>query len=169
MLDGQFISVSLQEKTLDRLALKRLYTNAMSSRPVIPQISAGLDYMDYNKKYASISWYMAVLGRIVQHDRWLLRAAAHLRTLLRSFGRGRFLVCAFFWTNANDGDTFQRFCRLRKEFQQSFEKIARDTYNTIHRFDITKLRNMARFIGHLLFTDAISWEVSCLIIGPVLQ
>ena len=54
---------------------------------------------------------------------------------------------------------FQRFCRLRKEFQECFEKVARDTYNTIHRFDITKLRNMARFIAHLLFTDAISWDV----------
>jgi len=53
----------------------------------------------------------------------------------------------------------ERFCRLRKEFQECFEKVARDTYNTIHRFDITKLRNMARFIAHLLFTDAISWDV----------
>uniref|UniRef100_A0A914WI86 Lethal protein 858 n=1 Tax=Plectus sambesii TaxID=2011161 RepID=A0A914WI86_9BILA len=53
----------------------------------------------------------------------------------------------------------ERFCRLRREFQESFEKIARDTYNTIHRFDITKLRNMARFIGHLLFSDAITWDV----------
>jgi pre-mRNA-splicing factor CWC22 len=53
----------------------------------------------------------------------------------------------------------ERFCRLRKEFQDCFERTARDTYNTIHRFEITKLRNMARLIAHLLFTDAISWEV----------
>lgn len=56
----------------------------------------------------------------------------------------------------------ERFCRLRKEFQQAFEQIARDTYNTIHRFDITKLRNMARFVAHLLCTDAISWNVRIL-------
>ncbi|VDO44764.1 unnamed protein product, partial [Haemonchus placei] len=53
----------------------------------------------------------------------------------------------------------ERFCRLRKEYQITFEKIACDTYATIHRFDITKLRNMARLISHLLFTDAISWTI----------
>lgn len=53
----------------------------------------------------------------------------------------------------------ERFCRLRKEFQESFEQIARDTYNAIHRFDHTKLQNMAKFGAHLLATDAISWEV----------
>uniref|UniRef100_A0A0K0DD65 Lethal protein 858 n=1 Tax=Angiostrongylus cantonensis TaxID=6313 RepID=A0A0K0DD65_ANGCA len=51
----------------------------------------------------------------------------------------------------------ERFCRLRKEYQMTFERIACDTYATIHRFDITKLRNMARLISHLLFTDAINW------------
>ncbi|KAK6046762.1 MIF4G domain protein [Cooperia oncophora] len=49
-------------------------------------------------------------------------------------------------------------CRLA-EYQMTFEKIACDTYATIHRFDITKLRNMARLISHLLFTDAISWTI----------
>ncbi|EPB74999.1 MIF4G domain protein [Ancylostoma ceylanicum] len=53
----------------------------------------------------------------------------------------------------------ERFCRLRKEYQETFEKIACDTYATIHRFDITKLRNMARLVSHLLFTDAISWTI----------
>lgn len=54
----------------------------------------------------------------------------------------------------------ERFCRLRKEFQEAFERIARDTYNTIHRFEYNKLRNMACLVAHLLSTDAISWNVS---------
>lgn len=54
----------------------------------------------------------------------------------------------------------ERFCRLRKEFQEAFERIARDTYNTIHRFEYNKLRNMACLVAHLLSTDAISWDVS---------
>jgi pre-mRNA-splicing factor CWC22 len=54
----------------------------------------------------------------------------------------------------------ERFCRLRLEFQQCFEKVARDTYNTIHRFDIKKIRIMAQLIAHLLTTDAIDWAVS---------
>uniref|UniRef100_A0A915PCQ5 Lethal protein 858 n=1 Tax=Setaria digitata TaxID=48799 RepID=A0A915PCQ5_9BILA len=53
----------------------------------------------------------------------------------------------------------ERFCRLRKEFQEAFERIARDTYNTIHRFEYNKLRNMACLVAHLLSTDAISWDV----------
>jgi pre-mRNA-splicing factor CWC22 len=53
----------------------------------------------------------------------------------------------------------ERFCRLRKEFQDTFEQIARDTYNAIHRFDHTKLQNMAKLMAHLLCKDAISWEV----------
>ena len=54
----------------------------------------------------------------------------------------------------------ERFCRLKKEFQDTFEQVARDTYATVHRFEITKLRNIARLISHLLFTDAISWMVA---------
>ncbi|PAV62982.1 hypothetical protein WR25_03874 [Diploscapter pachys] len=53
----------------------------------------------------------------------------------------------------------ERFCRLKKEFQDTFEQTAKDTYSTIHRFDITKLRNMSRLISHLLQSDAISWNV----------
>ncbi|VDK70114.1 unnamed protein product, partial [Onchocerca ochengi] len=53
----------------------------------------------------------------------------------------------------------ERFCRLRKEFQEAFERIARDTYSTIHRFEYNKLRNMACLVAHLLSTDAISWDI----------
>ncbi|KAH7705275.1 pre-mRNA-splicing factor CWC22, partial [Aphelenchoides avenae] len=53
----------------------------------------------------------------------------------------------------------ERFCKLKMEFQNTFEQIARDTYHAIHRFDITKLRNMAKLVAHLLTTDAISWQV----------
>ena len=54
----------------------------------------------------------------------------------------------------------ERFCRLRLEFQQAFQRIARDTYNTIHRFDPKKIRIMAELVAHLLSTDAIDWAVS---------
>jgi pre-mRNA-splicing factor CWC22 len=32
-------------------------------------------------------------------------------------------------------------------------------YALIHRLETNKLRNVARFFGHLLATDAISWAV----------
>ncbi|KAI6172776.1 MI domain-containing protein [Aphelenchoides besseyi] len=53
----------------------------------------------------------------------------------------------------------ERFCRLRLEFQQAFEQVARDTYTTAHRLGIKNIRIMAQFIGHLLATDAIEWAV----------
>merc|ERR1712176_887825 len=34
-----------------------------------------------------------------------------------------------------------------------------DTYNTVHRLETGKLRNVAKFYSHLLYTDAITWEV----------
>ncbi|CAJ0952986.1 unnamed protein product, partial [Mesorhabditis belari] len=64
----------------------------------------------------------------------------------RTYGRFYRLLC-------------ERFCRLKRESEATFETIARETYQTIHRFDITKLRNLARLISHLLFTDAITWDV----------
>ncbi|KAJ9599114.1 hypothetical protein L9F63_010382, partial [Diploptera punctata] len=53
----------------------------------------------------------------------------------------------------------QRFCQINKIFIPPFEQIFRDTYDTIHRLDTNKLRNVAKIFAHLLFTDAISWEV----------
>ncbi|PNF22123.1 hypothetical protein B7P43_G06808 [Cryptotermes secundus] len=53
----------------------------------------------------------------------------------------------------------QRFCQINKIFIPPFQQIFKDTYDTIHRLDTNKLRNVAKFFAHLLFTDAISWEV----------
>ena len=35
-------------------------------------------------------------------------------------------------------------------------------YETIHRLETNKLRNVAKFFAHLLFTDAIPWTVRLL-------
>lgn len=51
----------------------------------------------------------------------------------------------------------QRFCQINKAYTPPFEQIFHDTYDTIHRLD--KLRNVAKMYAHLLFTDAISWQV----------
>lgn len=40
-----------------------------------------------------------------------------------------------------------------------FEQIFKDSYATIHRVETNKLRNVAKLFAHLLYTDAISWEV----------
>ncbi|CAG0887789.1 unnamed protein product [Darwinula stevensoni] len=55
----------------------------------------------------------------------------------------------------------QRFCQINKIYVDPFERIFHDAYDTCHRFDTNKLRNVSRFFAHLLFTDAIQWMVLC--------
>ncbi|PSN47549.1 Pre-mRNA-splicing factor CWC22 [Blattella germanica] len=50
-------------------------------------------------------------------------------------------------------------CAEQRTYEKFFGLLAQDTYDTIHRLDTNKLRNVAKFFAHLLFTDAISWEV----------
>ncbi|KAJ8930383.1 hypothetical protein NQ314_016810 [Rhamnusium bicolor] len=53
----------------------------------------------------------------------------------------------------------QRFCQINKTYVEPFQQIFKDTYATTHRLDANRLRNVSKFFAHLLFTDAISWEV----------
>lgn len=51
----------------------------------------------------------------------------------------------------------QRFCNVNREYQQWFEKLFEENYETVHRFDNNMLRNVARLFAHLFFTDALPW------------
>lgn len=53
----------------------------------------------------------------------------------------------------------QRFCSINKIYIEPFEEIFKDTYQTTHRLDTNRLRNVSKFFAHLLFTDAIGWDV----------
>merc|ERR550534_1117644 len=53
----------------------------------------------------------------------------------------------------------QRFCQVNKMYVEPFMKIFVDTYNTVHRLETGKLRNVSRFFSHLLHTDAFGWSV----------
>uniref|UniRef100_A0A7N8WU15 Pre-mRNA-splicing factor CWC22 homolog n=1 Tax=Mastacembelus armatus TaxID=205130 RepID=A0A7N8WU15_9TELE len=52
-----------------------------------------------------------------------------------------------------------RFCLLKKEYMESFEGIFAEQYDTIHRLETNKLRNVARLFAHLLYTDSVPWSV----------
>ncbi|RXG69741.1 Pre-mRNA-splicing factor CWC22-like protein [Armadillidium vulgare] len=57
----------------------------------------------------------------------------------------------------------QRFCMINKIYQEPFENLFKDAFETCHRLEIEKLRNVAKLFAHLFFSDAISWEVmSCI-------
>lgn len=57
----------------------------------------------------------------------------------------------------------QRFCNINKLYVAPFEEIFKDTYQTTHRLDTNRLRNVGKFFAHLMFTDSIGWDVlSCI-------
>uniref|UniRef100_A0A2K5PTY1 Pre-mRNA-splicing factor CWC22 homolog n=1 Tax=Cebus imitator TaxID=2715852 RepID=A0A2K5PTY1_CEBIM len=53
-----------------------------------------------------------------------------------------------------------RFCMLKKEYMESFESIFKEQYDTIHRLETNKLRNVAKMFAHLLYTDSLPWSVT---------
>lgn len=53
----------------------------------------------------------------------------------------------------------ERFAKLNRLWTNLFEEAFATYYDTIHRYETNRLRNIARFFGHLLGTDAIGWHV----------
>lgn len=52
----------------------------------------------------------------------------------------------------------QRFCVINKVYTEQFEEIFKNVYETTHRLDSNRLRNVAKFFGHLLVSDSIGWN-----------
>ncbi|EXJ90980.1 phosphatidate cytidylyltransferase [Capronia coronata CBS 617.96] len=53
----------------------------------------------------------------------------------------------------------ERFAKLNRLWTELFEQAFAKYYDTIHRYETNRLRNIARFFAHLLSTDAIGWHV----------
>lgn len=53
----------------------------------------------------------------------------------------------------------ERFSKLNRVWTDCFEAAFTNYYTTIHRYETNRLRNIARFFGHLFATDSISWIV----------
>lgn len=53
----------------------------------------------------------------------------------------------------------ERFCKLNRVWTDNFQEAFQKYYDTIHRYETNKLRNIGRFFGHLLASDGISWAV----------
>ncbi|GLE00359.1 hypothetical protein PINS_up009116 [Pythium insidiosum] len=53
----------------------------------------------------------------------------------------------------------QRFCMIKREYQDAFDECFAEQYSLIHRLETNKLRNVAKFFAHLLYTDALPWTV----------
>ncbi|RAQ71387.1 putative cell cycle control protein (Cwf22) [Aspergillus flavus] len=57
----------------------------------------------------------------------------------------------------------ERFSKINRLWCDLFEAAFAKYYDTIHRFETNKLRNIARFFGHMFSTDAIGWHVMSVI------
>ncbi|RAO69402.1 uncharacterized protein BHQ10_005414 [Talaromyces amestolkiae] len=57
----------------------------------------------------------------------------------------------------------ERFAKLNRLWSDLFEESFAKYYETIHRYETNRLRNIARFFGHLFSNDAIGWHVLSLI------
>ncbi len=57
----------------------------------------------------------------------------------------------------------ERLCRLSRGYRVFFEEAFREKYDTMHRFETGKIRNMAKFFSQLLCSDSIDWNkvLSC--------
>lgn len=57
----------------------------------------------------------------------------------------------------------ERFAKINRLWTQLFEESFAKYYDTIHRYETNRLRNIARFFGHLISSDAIGWHVMSVI------
>ncbi|PMD24138.1 MIF4G-domain-containing protein [Hyaloscypha hepaticicola] len=57
----------------------------------------------------------------------------------------------------------ERFAKINRLWTQLFEESFAKYYDTIHRYETNRLRNIARFFGHLISSDAIGWHVMSII------
>ncbi len=57
----------------------------------------------------------------------------------------------------------ERFAKLNRLWASEFEASFEHYFSTIHRFETNRLRNIARFWGHMLSSDATGWHVLSII------
>lgn len=53
----------------------------------------------------------------------------------------------------------ERFAKLNRLWTDLFEQSFAKYYDTIHRYETNRLRNIARFFGYMLSSDGIGWHV----------
>ncbi|EOR01673.1 Pre-mRNA-splicing factor CWC22 [Wallemia ichthyophaga EXF-994] len=51
----------------------------------------------------------------------------------------------------------ERFSKINRMWQECFQKSFTGFYDTIHRYETNRLRNIARFFGHLFASDGVNW------------
>ena len=124
----------------NQIIIDETETNLVALRRTIYLIiQSSLDFQECAHKLLKLNIKESQQGELCQ---MILDACAQQRTYERFFG----LLA-------------QRFCQLKKEFVEHYEEIFKQQYETCHRLETVKLRNVSKFLSHLLYTDSISWGV----------
>lgn len=59
----------------------------------------------------------------------------------------------------------QRLSEIAEIFRDNFMKCFVNKYTTMHQYETAKIRNIAKFFAHLLFTNAIDWRIlKCIVL-----
>ncbi|ORX58318.1 MIF4G-domain-containing protein [Hesseltinella vesiculosa] len=51
----------------------------------------------------------------------------------------------------------ERFCKMSRVWRDNFVQAFKDTFDTIHRYETNRLRNIGKLFAHLFFSDAMPW------------
>jgi pre-mRNA-splicing factor CWC22 len=143
LVDDKRIQYMIEaEKALDsnQIIIDETETNLVALRRTIYlTIQSSLDFQECAHKLLRMQLKPQQQAELCQ---MILDACAQQRTYERFFG----LLA-------------QRFCQLKSQFVECYELIFRQQYETCHRLETVKLRNVSRMLSHLLYTDSISWGV----------
>lgn len=108
-------------------------------RTIYLTIMSSATYEECAHKLAKIE---VPIGKEEELINMLIECCSQERTFLRYYG----MIAA-------------RFCLLDDRWYQAFVTSFTLQYNTIHRLETNKLRNVAKLFAHLLHTDSLSWDI----------
>ena len=138
--DSEEEAKKAEEEAANKMIVDETETNLVSLRRTIYlTIQSSLDFQECAHKILRMNIKKDQESELCQ---MVMDACAQQRTYEKFFG----LLA-------------QRFCQLKKEYVEYFETIFRQQYETCHRLETVKLRNVSRLLSHLLYTDSISWGV----------
>ncbi|EGW08609.1 Pre-mRNA-splicing factor CWC22-like [Cricetulus griseus] len=114
------------------------------------------NFMENEEKYKAIKKGQ----KVTIHDKTEINLVSFRRTIYLAIQSSLdFEECAHKLLKMEFAESQTRFCMLKKEYMESFESIFKEQYDTIHRLETNKLRNVAKMFAHLLYTDSLPWSV----------
>lgn len=130
-----------EEAEMQRMQIKdETETNLVNLRRTIYlTIMSSVDFEEAGHKLLKINLQP---GQEMELCVMLLECCSQERTYLRYYGL-----------------LGQRFCMIKKVYQENFDECFVKQYSMIHRLETNKLRNVAKFFAHLIGTDALPWNV----------